>query len=132
MNNQKNKEKSRPTESEKDSQTSQSYWSDNMSQMMNTCCMGGKGSMNRMGSMGQCCRSFMKMFWWFALIPLLFAGSALLLGYYLSAESILVLWMVGWGIVLGIGILTLIAIRIFYARFHLPSCCEQPIQEESE
>jgi hypothetical protein len=130
MKSQTDEEKSKGTETNGNTKTNRSFSSDDMTSMMNACCMGGDGSKNMMGSMGRYCRSFMGAIWWFALIPILFAVSALILGYYLSPDNIVVLWMVGWGIALGIGILGLIAMRIFITRFRLSSCCGRNIREE--
>ena len=129
MNSQTDEEKSKGTETKSTNKTNQAFSFDDMSRMMNTCCMGRNGSDNMMG---RCCKSFIGVMWWFALIPLIFAGSALLLGYYLNSDSIRVLWMVGWGSVVGIVILGMITMRIFWTKFNLNRCCRQNFREESK
>ena len=123
MNNQAKEERTEHRESEKKGQTSQSFSSRNMMRMMNACCHEEAGSSNTMRSMRQCCRSCLGAMRWFLLVLLLLAGSALLLGYYLNPDSILVLWMVGWGIVFGLGMIAFITMRIFSARFQSIRCC---------
>jgi len=112
-----NEEKAAKKQSEEKSQSSQLFPSGNMMKMMQACCQGGNEASNISRSMRQCCRPCMGAMRWFLLMILLFAGAALLLGYYLSPDSILVLWMIGWGIVLGFGIVGFITFRILYAKF---------------
>ena len=118
MNSKTEEDKTKGTETTGNKKSSQSFGFDDMPGMMNACCM----DVNESGNlMGRSCKSFIGAMWWLTLMPLIFAGAALLLGYYLRPESIRVLWMVGWGSVIGIGVLGLISVRILRTKFNFHS-----------
>jgi type IV secretory pathway VirB2 component (pilin) len=129
MSSQKYEKKSKGTESKVKTGNKRFSSPDEMGRMMKACCPGMDGSDNMMA---RCCKSFMGAMRWLALIPIIIAGAALLLGYYLSPDSVRVLWMVGWGSVIGIAILCLILVRTLRGRFSMRNCCGPNLRRESE
>ena len=71
------------------------------------CCPEGRGvggSESMSGMMTKCCEHAKSACRWFPLIPILLAGSAFLLGYYLNPEAVRMLWLTFSGLVILVGI----------------------------
>ena len=75
-----------------------------MHKMMAKCCEGMSGPGDSRSIMAGC----MKMCRWFPVIPVIFGIAFLLLGYYLDASIIRVLWMLFAGFVVVMGTFGLI------------------------
>ena len=75
-----------------------------MFEAMAGCCGGMRGSGDSRSMMAGC----MKMCRWFPVIPVIFGIAFLLLGYYLDASIIRVLWMLFAGFVVVMGTFGLI------------------------
>ena len=75
-----------------------------MTEMMAKCCEGMSGS----GDSGSMMAGCMKMCRWFPVVPVIFGISFLLLGYYLDASIIRVLWMLFAGFIAVMGTFGLI------------------------
>jgi hypothetical protein len=79
-----------------------------MAEMMDKCCEGMNGSGDCGSMMAEC----MKRCRWFPLIPLIVGIFLFLLGYYLNAEVIRILWMVVAGLIILLGTFGLIMMSI--------------------
>lgn len=78
-----------------------------MPDAMAKCCEGMSGWGNSRSMMAGC----MKMCRWFPLVPVIFGIAFLLLGYYLDASVIRILWMISAGFVVVVGTFGLILMR---------------------
>jgi hypothetical protein len=87
-------------------ETSDDKWK--MSEMMDKCCAGMNGTNDRRSMMAEC----MKKCRWFPLMPVIFGIVLLLLGYYLDAEIIRVLWMIGAGLLILLGTFCLLMMSV--------------------
>lgn len=77
-------------------------WPEGMPETMTKCCesMAGGGARSMPSMMTRCCGPMMRACRWFPLIPVVLAGAAFLLGYYLSPATVRVLWLAFSGAVL--------------------------------
>ncbi len=75
-----------------------------MTEMMDKCCEGMSGTSDCGSMMEEC----MKKCKWIPLIPVIFGVVLLLMGYYLNAEVIRILWMTVAGLIILLGIVGLI------------------------
>ena len=79
------------------------------------CCDGGETPKD----MGKCfskCR-------YFPLFPVVVGTIFLLLGYFLNPEVTRMLWMIGGGLIVGLGLIGLIVIRRIAGRMGSTGCC---------
>jgi hypothetical protein len=79
-----------------------------MAEMMDKCCEGMSGTDDCSSMMAEC----MKRCRWFPLIPLIVGVFLFLLGYYLDAEVVRILWMVVAGLIILLGTFGLIMMSI--------------------
>ncbi len=119
------KEETQETKSEGKRAESRRCCSEGMPEMMVNWCesmgAGGSRSENRSSMMANCCEGMKKACRWMPLIPILLAGVAFLLGYYLDPEIVRVLWLIVSGFVVLMGIIGLtIASTIRFGSFR---CC---------
>lgn len=70
-----------------------------MPEMMDKCCEGMSGKNDCRSMMAEC----MKKCRWFPLMPVIFGIVLLLLGNYLDAEIIRILWMIAAGLLILLG-----------------------------
>ena len=78
------------------------------------CCGGGE----KPDGMGKCfskCR-------YFPLVPVIMGSVFLLLGYFLSPEATRALWMVGAGLIVGMGLICLVAINHVAGKLAASHC----------
>ena len=95
------------------------FWAEGMPKMMAECCRGKAwdGSANMPRTMARCCKPMMRACRWFLLIPIVLAGAALLLGYYLSPVTVRVLWLAISGtVVLTVSLCLILAVAMWRAR----------------
>ncbi|MHC4620096.1 MAG: hypothetical protein ACYTEQ_20305 [Planctomycetota bacterium] len=85
--------------------------------MMEDCCKGIGGGMDWSSMMGRC----MKGCGWFPLIPVVLGMAFFLLGYYLDAEIIRILWMVAAGLVILMGTLGAVMMRVMIKKMTIQS-----------
>ena len=77
--------------------TAEDKWK--MSEMMNKCCEGMRGTNDCRSMMAECMRKCR----WFLLLPVIIGILLLLLGYVLDAEVTRILWMTAAGLVILMG-----------------------------
>jgi len=79
-----------------------------MAEMMDKCCEGMSGTDDCSSMMAEC----MKRCRWFPLILVIVGIFLLLLGYYLDAEVIRILWMILSGLIILMGVLGFIVVSM--------------------
>lgn len=95
------------------------FWAEGMPEIMAECCQAKvwHGSANMPRTIARCCKPMMRACRWFLLVPIVLAGAAFLLGYSLSPDTVLALWLVVSGtVILTVSLCVILAAAMCRAR----------------